>query len=222
MSLIIDHTSPAYIDARNKIGRHRYNGAYYYSIEIVGNIIPNVKTDRNWITIGSGQKCLDHSIFFVHNNMNFEERYEFTKKYKDVVYIVGLPDMVERAEKFGKTIYLPLSIDVEYVKSFKKKFRHKKAALVGRPVSKWMEKGYIIPNGIDILSGMPRDELLTKMSDYEKVYAIGRCAIEAKVLGCEVLPFHPRLMNPDLWQVLDNRDAAEILQKKLNEIDGGD
>lgn len=218
--MILDHTDADYIKARDRIGKHRYNGAYYYSKEIVKNIIPYVHTDRNWVTISASEKCLDHSIFFVHNNMNFEEHYEYTKKYKDVVYIVGLPDMVERAEKFGETIYLPLSIDVEYVKRFKRKFRHKKAALVGRPVSRWMEKGYIIPNGIDILSGMPRDELLTKMSDYEQVFAIGRCAIEAKVLGCEVLPFHPRLMNPDLWKVLDNRDAAKILQKKLNEIDG--
>ena len=58
------------------------------------------------------------------------------------------------------------------------------------------------------------------MAEYRRVYAVGRCAIEAKCLGCEVLPFDPRYPDPELWQVLDNKDAAAILQKELEKIDG--
>ena len=50
--MIIDHNHPLYAKKRNNlINGNKYNGAYYYSREIVKNIIPLVKTDRNWITI---------------------------------------------------------------------------------------------------------------------------------------------------------------------------
>ena len=49
--MIIDHTHPDYVAKWKTLGEDKYNGAYYYSKEIVKNIIPNVKTDRNWITI---------------------------------------------------------------------------------------------------------------------------------------------------------------------------
>ena len=37
--MIIDHTHPEYIKAWNSIGKSKWNGAYYYSIEIVENIM---------------------------------------------------------------------------------------------------------------------------------------------------------------------------------------
>ena len=41
--MIIDHTHPLYAKKRNSMGKDgKYNGAYYYSREIVKNIIPNV------------------------------------------------------------------------------------------------------------------------------------------------------------------------------------
>lgn len=46
--MIIDHNNPLYVKKRNSlINGNKYNGAYYYSREIVKNIIPLVKTDRN-------------------------------------------------------------------------------------------------------------------------------------------------------------------------------
>ena len=73
---------------------------------------------------------------------------------------------------------------------------------------------------VDHLEDMNRSKLLEAMAEYKRVYAVGRCAIEAKCLGCEILPFDPRYPDPDLWQVLDNRDAAKLLQKELDKIDG--
>ena len=59
------------------------------------------------------------------------------------------------------------------------------------------------------------------MARYKRVYAVGRCAIEAKILGCEVLPYDERFPNPDVWTVLDSKMAAKILQSQLDIIDGG-
>lgn len=215
--MIINHNEPECKEARFRIGKHKYNGAQYYSQEICKNIIPNVKTDRNWITIKAGEKGCDHSICFIHNNVTFEETYAYMKKYKDVIYVVGLMDMIERAEKFGKTIYLPLSVDCKYVRQFRTE-KTKDTAIVGRDSAKWFDQ-YDIPDGVDILGLIPREKLLPEMAKYRRVYAIGRTAIEAKILGCEVLPFHPRFPNPSIWWVVDNLYAAKILQQKLDEID---
>ena len=46
---------------------NKFNGAYYYSKEIVENIIPHVRTNYNWVTININ-KSLPHSIVFIHNN----------------------------------------------------------------------------------------------------------------------------------------------------------
>lgn len=215
--IIIDHTRPKYIQARNRIGKNKWNGAYYYSKEIVQNIIPNVKTDRNWITIKSGEDAVDHSIVFVHNNVNFENAYEYLKKYKDIIYVVGLPDMLERASKFGKAIYLPLNVDVDYVKKFKRK-KTKEVAFVGRKEVR-IRSNYKFSKDVDFIEGLSREELLSKMAEYKKIYAIGRTAIEGRILGCEILPYHPRLKDPSIWKVLDNKDAAKILQRALDKID---
>lgn len=214
--VIIDHTDEQYIKKRESIGVNKYNGAFYYSQEIVRNIIPNVDTDRNWITIKAYEKGADHSICFVHNNLTFESTYDYMRKFKDVVYVVGLPDMIERVSKWGKVIYLPLSVDVDYVKGFKRPAKTRDTAFVGR---KAVRRDWEFPEGTDFLEGLPRHELLAEMGKYKRVYAIGRTAIEAKILGCEVLPFHPRLMDPDLWQIRDNHEMAKMLQEELDKID---
>ena len=68
---IIDIYSPKYKAYRSMVapkGSGRYNGAYFYSKEIRKNIIPNVKTDRNWDTLGMhGVGSLDHAIVFIHH-----------------------------------------------------------------------------------------------------------------------------------------------------------
>ena len=214
--MIIDHTDPKYILRRNAIGKHRYNGAYYYSKEIVKNIIPAVETDRNWITIRVPGVGYDHSIVFVHDNVDFERTYDYMRAYDDVIYVVSLPEMVERAEKFGKTILLPMSVDTKYVKSFKTK-KTADTAFAGR--DEW-RGGLTLPEGTDLVEMLPREEFLSQMARYKNVYAVCRVAIEAKVLGCKVLPFHPRFPDPGMFKIFDNAEAAKLLQKQLDEIDG--
>ena len=49
--MIIDHDNYFYSRRRRNSGSNKYNGAYYYSKDIVKYFIPNIDTDRNWVTI---------------------------------------------------------------------------------------------------------------------------------------------------------------------------
>lgn len=213
--MIINHDHPQYRRKWNGIGAGKYNGAFYYSKEICLNIIPNVKTDRNWITIHIPGVGCDHAIMFIHNNLH-PEYYDWLSDYKDLVLVCGIPETVPKVAHLGKAIYLPLSVDVSYVEQFKVSEKTKDAACVGRQ-SKLNQSD--LPKDIDWLCGMKRQQLLPRLAQYRKVYAVGRCAIEAKILGCEILPYDSRFPDADRWQILDNKEAAGILQQKLNEID---
>lgn len=213
--ITITHEHPLYRLRWSTSGKNRYNGAYYYSQEIVENIIPRIETDRNWITVNVEGVGCDHAIVFVHNN-NYPEHYEWLKRYKDIILVCGVPETVDKVKHIGRAIYLPLSIDVDYVKQFETE-KTKDAAYVGRPSKK---RGTCLPDGIDYLEGMKRDDLLRAMAEYKTVYAVGRCALEAMALGCEIKPYDPRYPDVSIWKVIDNKDAAEILQKELDQIDG--
>lgn len=218
---IIDHTHPLYADKRKSLTNgNQYNGAYYYSKEIVKNIIPNVKTDRNWVTIRLPEMTVhpDHAIVFIHNNRN-PNYYSYLKNYKDCILVCGLPQTAENLQFYGKTIYLPLSVDVENVKKYRVKNKTKEIAYAGRKI-KLDYMNNRVPKDVDILSDMPQSKLLREMAKYKKVYASGRTAIQAKILGCEVLPHETNFPDSRIWKVIDNKEAAKMLQKMLDEIDG--
>lgn len=218
--MIIDHTHPAYIEKWKVCGQNRFNGAFYYSQEIVKNIIPNVETDRNWITVNIPPNGCDHAIVFIHNNLH-PDRYEWLNRYKDLILVCGVPETCEKVANLGKAIYLPLSVDKEYVKQFKQpKEERRGAAFAGRSAKKKKELAVDLSDDIDHLSGIEREELLRKMAHYDTIYAVGRTAIEAKILGCKLKAYDPRYPKVGIWKPLDNLDAAEMLQQMLNEIDG--
>ena len=131
--------------------------------------------------------------------------------------MAGTPETAHRCRNLGRgCIYLPLSIDVDYVKQFRVKRKTKDTCYAGRAFKIYSE---LVPKDADRLSNLNHDELLKQMAKYKKVYAVGRTAIEAKVLGCEVLPYDPRFPNPEVWQILDNKEAAKILQEELDKYD---
>ena len=213
--MIISHNCKAYKKIWSELGPARFNGAYYYSQEIVQNIIPFVKTSRNWLTIDwPGKKPIDHAIAFVHNNINLHWYEDW--KGKDVVLVCGLPETAKNVSKFASSIFVPLSVDVRYVQQFTTS-KIKDVCYAGRPD----KKTEVVPDDIPHLEGMPRERMLREMAKYHQVYAVGRTAIEAKILGCEILPYDPRFPDPSIWQVLDNREAAKILDKKLKEVECG-
>lgn len=217
--MIIDHDHPQFRKRWMQCTENKYNGAFYYSKEIVQNIIPRIETDRNWVTINIQGVGANHAIVFIHNNLH-PENYNWLKYYgyTDLVLVCGIPETCEKVERFGRPIYLPLSIDTEYIEQFRKAEKTKEAAIVGRK-SKVEKYRKDLPDGVDVLFGMKRQALLPRMADYKKIYAVGRTAIEARALGCEVLPYDPRFPDPSRWGVIDNREAAAILQRRLDEID---
>ena len=213
---ILDHTSQVYRQRWWNAGYNRYNGAYYYSCEIVKNIIPRVKTDRNWVTINSyGVGVKDHSIVFIHNNLH-PNNYDWLKKFDDMVLVCGLLETCDKVKHLGRPLYLPLSVDVDYIKQFRTE-KTKDKAFAGRRSKANMGR---LPDGIDYLSGMTRNNLLKRMAEYRTIYAVGRTAIEARVLLCRLGVYDTRFPTTTLWKVLDNKEAAKILQRKLDGIDG--
>ena len=86
--MIIDHTHPEYLKKWRAAGKNQFNGAYYYSQEIVDNFIPNIETSRNWITVNVKGVGCNHAIVFVHNNLR-PENYEWLRfyGYKDLVLV---------------------------------------------------------------------------------------------------------------------------------------
>lgn len=207
--MIIDHNNVIYRRMWSSMGPNRYNGAYYYSREIVERIIPNVQTDYNWMTINVQGTGCDHMIVFIHNNKN-PEHYEWLSQFKDLVLVCGVPETVPKVEHLGRAIYVPLSINVSEVEQYRTE-KMKDTAFAGR-----RSKGKGLPRDIDYLQGLPRNALLRRMAEYKKIYAVGRTAIEARVLGCEILPYDPRYPDVDRWEVIDNLEAAKILQEELD------
>lgn len=214
--MVVDHNNIVYRGRWNKAGKNKYNGAFYYSKEIIANIMPLVKTDRNWITVNVPGRCWDHSIVFIHNNLH-PENYEWLKRFNDLVLVCGVPETCEKVAHLGTAVYLPLSVDVEHVRKFRVKEKTKGAAFVGRPAKR---KGVRIPLGVDVIEGLPRNEMLKRMAQYETIYAVGRTAIEAKVLGCKLKAYDPRYPKVSRWKILDNKKAAKMLQDILDKIDG--
>ena len=212
--MIVNHMHPKYLEKQARMRGDRFNGAFYYSKEITEIIIPLVDTDRNWITINLEGEGADHSIVFIHNNIR-TGIYNWLQEYKDLILVCGIPETCEKVAHLGTPIYLPLSVDVEEVRRYIRP-KTKRRALVGRSTK---VNGTYVLKGTDKLMDMPRSELLRSMAEYREVYAVGRTAIEAKVLGCEVLPYDPRFLDPSRWEIRDSREAAELLQKELNKID---
>lgn len=211
--IVIDHNDEEYKIHLKEVKLNRFNGAFYYSEEIVRNIIPRVKTNRNWVTVNAG-KALDHSIVFIHNN-KYPERYEFLKNYNDLVLVCGIPETCDKVKHLGTPVYLPLSVDVDYVKKFISP-KTEEIAFAGR-ISK--ANSVIKDSNCDIISGLPREILLEEIAKYKKLYAVGRVAIEGKILGCDILPYDDRFPEPSIWEILDNKEAAKMLQQILDKID---
>ena len=225
MARIIDTTDPNYIAYKKLFmpkGKGSHNGAYYYSQEIVKNIIPNVKTDRPWDTLGMKMtRSEDHAIVFLHHCLSWDRVYSWLDRYKDQIFVCSTQPTYEWAlSKKKKAIFLPLSVDVEYVKQFQAP-KTKRACYAGnRWAFKREDENKNIPDYVDFPPpNMPREEMLKFISEYRELYAIGRCALEGLVLGCEIKPFYRVYPDPSYWKILDNKDAAKILQQELDRLD---
>lgn len=217
--MIIDHTNPIYSKRRRNAGENKYNGAYYYSKDIVKYIIPNVITDYNWVTINIPELAdtdvdLNHSIVFIHNNLQ-PNAYQWLRKYNDLILVCGVPSTMEKVQFFGTPIYLPLSVNIKQVAKYRC-VKDKMVAFAGRA----NKLNNHVPSYVDILSGMPRSALLKEMARYQSIYAVGRTAIEAKILGCKIEVYDDRFPDPEFWKIIDCSAAAKILTCELEQVKG--
>ena len=129
----ITHLHPAYKARRAEQGFGKFNGAYYYSRDIVKYFIPKVKTDRNWVTVRLENVPVPaHSIVFIHNNRN-PNLYNYLKNTDDLVLVCSTPDTYENMKFISdKVILLPLSVDVKNVEKYKLKNKDRDMAYAGR------------------------------------------------------------------------------------------
>ena len=212
---IISHESPEYL----KLPINHDNGAFFYSKEMLENVVPYIKTERNWVLINAEQQCFDHSIVLIHNNAH-PERYEWLTPFKDLILVCSsiktLKTMIEMFPH-QHSIFIPLSIDTNYVKKFKAARKTRDVAYFGRLEK--IPKEIAEDASIDKIFGTDREKILKEVSKYRKVYAIGRCALEAKCLGCEV-ESHAGEYENQTWEVIDNKEIIPELQRILDEIDG--
>jgi len=216
--MIISHTHPLYKEHQKQMLKEsRYNGAYYYSCDIVKYIIPNVQTDRKWITVRIPElnEDLSHSIVFIHNNRN-PNYYEYLKNYKDCIMVCSQKHTADNLSFFGKTVVLPLSVNIDSVKKYYRANKDRDIAFAGRRIKITNR----VPATADILTDMPQTRLIQAMAHYKKIYAVGRTAIQAKILGCEIGMYDSMYPDPNVWKIIDCLDAAKMLQDILNEIDG--
>ena len=212
---IISHESPEYL----KLPISHDNGAFFYSKEMFENVVPYIKTDRNWILINAENQCFDHSIVLIHNNAH-PERYEWLTPYRDLILVCStIKTLKTLIEMFPHQhcIFIPLSIDTNYVKKFKAKRKTRDVAYFGRLEK--IPKEIAEDPSIDKIFGTDREKILKELSKYRKVYAIGRCALEAKCLGCEV-ESHAGEYEGVEFELIDNKEIIPELQRILDEIDG--
>lgn len=224
--MIIDHNHPEYKAIRDYANgfQGQYNGCWYYSHEIVDNIIPNVKTKRGWNTVGRELTGMcDGMIVFLHDNAT-PFNYGWLRKYNDLVLVCSSNYTRQAVCYSGHAVFLPMSIDTEYVKQFRVKKKTKDTCFVG---NWWVREQMTNPSAlvadkVDFLSNIPREKLLKEVAKYKRAYAIDRCALECLTLGLELLELPTRYHCENVGNVVDNRDAAKMLQQILNSIDGGD
>lgn len=210
--MIFSHESPEFADNPRY---NKNNGAYWYSVEIVKYFIPTIETTRNWVTLGWQDRCFDHSVFFAHSNL-YPYIYKYLEPFDDLILVCSWHQQMEAVKQWGTPVFLPMSVDVGYVEQFKRE-KDRDICFAGR-IEKCTDELRYTP-GLDFIAEVDRETFLTELARYRRVYAIDRVAIEAKILGCEVLPYDRRFPDPDFWQVVDSRDAARMLQEILDKVD---
>ena len=124
--------------------------------------------------------------------------------------------MIEMFPKYH-SIFIPLSIDTEYVSKFKAKRKTKEICYFGRQEK--CPESIMKNDKIDKIYGNNREDLLKQVAKYKSCYAIGRCALEAKCLGCKVIPHEGEYEDVE-FPLYDNKEIISELQRLLNEIDG--
>lgn len=202
----------------SKQGITRNNGAYWYAKEIEEIILPHINKKLFIVTAGAklyeNFEIPDSAIIVCHDNRSPKNSYGSLFN-KNILWICSKHSTVEVLESLNeRAVYIPLSIDTEYVKRFKTK-NTKDIAFVGNAWA--FKKSYLnsLPKKIDQLSNLERDDLLTEIAKYKKVIAEGRCLMEAQVLGCKCEVPKYKDLESVFVDVLDSKDAISYWAEAL-------
>lgn len=213
--------TPKFTSWRDKQTHGKENGAYYYSKEIEENILPELGFDMFYITAGAAlytaRELPDGAIVICHDNRSTKQSYG--KLFgKGIVWVCSKHSTVETLDGYGeRAVYVPLSIDTEYVKQFKRK-KTKDTAYVGNAWAFKREYLNSLPIDIEQLSDMPRVKLLKEMAKYKNVLAEGRVLQEAQILGCKTeVPKYDGHESVYV-EALDNREAIKYWREVLEPI----
>lgn len=195
---------------RNKQTTGKENGAYYYAREIEENILPVIDLHEFILTAGAtlyiAKDIPDGAVVVCHDNRSTRQSYGHLFN-KGITWICSKQSTVEALVSYGEHgVYVPLSIDTEYVKQFKRK-KTEDIAYVGNSWAFKREYLNALPANVEQLSGMDRVKLLQEMAKYKRVIAEGRCLMEAQVLGSKTEV--PKYDNAEsvFVKALDNRQT---------------
>lgn len=217
--VVLGTKTPSFIKWHNKQGVTRNNGSYWYAREIEEIILPQIDKKLFIVTaaasIYGSHEIPDNAIVVCHDNRTTVNSYGFLFK-KNILWICSKQSTVKTMLKEGeRAIYIPLSIDTEYVKQFNRR-KTKEIAFVG---NSWaFKKSYLstLPKSIAQISNLEREDLLKEMAKYKRVIAEGRCLMEAQALGCKCeVPKYENLESVYV-DLLDSRDAIPLWQEALN------
>jgi hypothetical protein len=137
---IVGTNSAKYRSWQARIGAGRNNGAYWYAREIEDIILPELSNLNLWInTVGSNflspRDIPKGAVIVCHDNIKTVRTYRRLFKL-GVLWICSKQSVADTLIKNGeKAVYIPLSVDTEYVKQFKRKRRTKDTAYVGNALT---------------------------------------------------------------------------------------
>lgn len=198
----------------------RNNGAYWYAKEIEEIILPEVG-DLNLYINTVGALLYDRlevpqgAVIVCHDNVNTIKTY--IKLFRlGILWVCSKQSVADLLKEKGETaVYIPLSVDTHYVAKFKRKKKTEDNAYIGNAWA--FKKNYLesLPDDVDQIYGLERDDLLTEMSKYKNVIAEGRCLIEAKVLGCKTSRPTYEAVNVIDREVFDTREAIPLWKDVL-------
>jgi hypothetical protein len=217
--IIQDHNTNEYKIAQARLKSGKFNGAYFYSKEIVDCFIPKIKTSYNWQTINH-QTAPEHCIVFVHSN-NALYRYDYLLTYRDIILVCSTHNSVKELKKKGhkKVVYVPLSIDTEYLSQFKNEYKNGTIAAGNLWAFTPQTKQFFIHNGIKHYHDVEREDLLRLISKSETVYAIGRTAMEAIYLGANVIQPDKEYPVEKYTTYFTQKKAISILKRHIKKFE---
>ena len=220
---IIGTDNPKYQDWLKTVGT-KINGAYLYAREIEQNILPSIETDDTINTVAiilyAPDEIPDESVVVAHDNYQTVERYRayFGKRLRWICSMESTRDKLLAEGEFAR--YIPLSVDFNYIDKFKKRIKTADTAFFG---NLWLFKqetvNNLIEKGVVIYGSMTRELALSEIAKYKKIYAEGRCAIEAQRLGAKILPLdYGDAFDSIIPKPYDNRDLIPEWQKAFEPL----